>query len=241
MTYAENIIKAIREIRSRKGASRPAIKNWLEANTDNVNPHAVRQGLKKLIDTNMIAPHESHAASFVLLEAAKTRKRAAPKKKSVAKKVKGSKKKAAPKRKPATKKKPAAKKSRPNYYKTIAGVKYDKGMLSAADTAIEGAGDGRISTQDAKALFAEAADGNKYTDIEKRTMAYIRDNYNFTPAGSKALHAIIKKWGVKKATETKKKKKSKKAAAAKKGKATKKKNASSKKKPAKKKATKKKK
>jgi len=232
MTYADNVIKAIREIKSRKGASRPAIKKWFEANTDSVNVHALRTAINKLLAADMIAHHELYNASFILLEAAKAKKPAAKRKPATKKKAASKSKKAAPKKK------------RPNYYKTINGVKYDKGMIAAADEAVDGAGDGRISTKDAKSLFDEAADGNKYTDVEKKTMAYIRDNYNFTPAGKSALSAHIKKWGAAQANATKAKKKSKKAAAVKKAAATKKKAASKKaapkrKKPSAKKSTKK--
>lgn len=85
-----------------------------------------------------------------------------------------------------------------SYYKTIDGVKYDKGLIEAADKATEGAGDGRISVADAKILLEEVKDGNAYTDIEKATMAYIRENYTFTDAADEHFRTEIRKWAASK-------------------------------------------
>ena len=43
-----------------------------------------------------------------------------------------------------------------------------------------GKGDGRISLADAQRLIGAVTDGGRYTDVEKETMAYIRENYKFT-------------------------------------------------------------
>ena len=69
-----------------------------------------------------------------------------------------------------------------SYYKTIDGKDYDREMLEIADEAVAGAGDGRISIENAQKLLGAVKDANKYTDIEKATMKYIRDNYKFTDA-----------------------------------------------------------
>ena len=45
-----------------------------------------------------------------------------------------------------------------------------------------GAGDGRIFIENAQKLLGAVKEANKYTDIEKATMKYIRDNYKFTDA-----------------------------------------------------------
>lgn len=65
-------------------------------------------------------------------------------------------------------------------YKTIKGVKYDKSLLDAADKAVEGIGDGRISFDDAKLIWADAMEDGKITTVENRTVKYILDNYNCT-------------------------------------------------------------
>lgn len=68
------------------------------------------------------------------------------------------------------------------YYKTIDGKDYDREMLEIADEVVAGAGDGRISIENAQKLLGAVKDANKYTDIEKATIKNIRDNYKFTDA-----------------------------------------------------------
>ena len=80
------------------------------------------------------------------------------------------------------------------YYKTIDGVKYDAELLEAADKAVAGRGDGRISLADAKELLEEVKDGDTYTDVEKATMAYIRDNYKWTDEADEWFRTEIRKW-----------------------------------------------
>ncbi|MCK5781330.1 MAG: hypothetical protein KAH10_01965 [Flavobacteriales bacterium] len=80
------------------------------------------------------------------------------------------------------------------YYKTIDGVKYDGDLIDAADKAIAGKGDGRISKTDAAELLKSVKDGNSYTDIEKSTMAYIRDNYKWMDGANEWFRTEIRKW-----------------------------------------------
>ena len=81
-----------------------------------------------------------------------------------------------------------------SYYKNIAGKNYDREMLEIADEAVAGIGDGRISVEDAKKLLGAVKDANKYTDIEKATMKYIRENYKFTYASDQWFRKEIRKW-----------------------------------------------
>ena len=81
-----------------------------------------------------------------------------------------------------------------SYYKNIAGKNYDREMLEIADEAVAGVGDGRISVEDAKKLLGAVKDANKYTDIEKATMKYIRENYKFTYASDQWFRKEIRKW-----------------------------------------------
>ncbi len=85
-----------------------------------------------------------------------------------------------------------------SYYKTINGVKYDRGILEAADKAVSGQGDGRISIEDAKKMIEAVKDGNKYTETEKTTMAYVRDNYKFTKEADDWFRTEIRKWAASK-------------------------------------------
>ena len=80
------------------------------------------------------------------------------------------------------------------YYKVIDGKKYDAELIEAADQAVAGKGDGRISLADAKVLYAKVADGDTYTDIEKDTMAYIRQNYKWTEEADSWFRTEIRKW-----------------------------------------------
>jgi hypothetical protein len=84
------------------------------------------------------------------------------------------------------------------YYKTINGKKYDGELLEFADAAVAGAGDGRISLKDAQEILGKVMDANTYTDIEKDTMEYIRDNYKWTPEADEWFRTEIRKWAAKK-------------------------------------------
>ena len=81
-----------------------------------------------------------------------------------------------------------------DYYIEMDGLKCDRRLLELADGAVAKAGDGRISIADAKALFAAVADQDTYTDVEKATMKYIRENYNFTPEADAWFRTEVHKW-----------------------------------------------
>jgi hypothetical protein len=85
-----------------------------------------------------------------------------------------------------------------SYYKVINGVQYDREMLAIADKATEGKGDGRISVDDARQLIKAVTDGGRYTDIEKTTMSYIRDNYKFTDEADTWFRDEIRRWAASK-------------------------------------------
>lgn len=80
------------------------------------------------------------------------------------------------------------------YYKTIDGKKYDGELLELAEKLTAGAGDGRLSVADAGQLLEAVKDGDSYTDIEKDTVAYIRDNYKWTEAADEWFRTEIRKW-----------------------------------------------
>jgi hypothetical protein len=96
------------------------------------------------------------------------------------------------------------------YYTRIKGKNYDKKLISTAEKSVKGRGDGRISLQDAKKLLGSVKDASGYSDIEKKTMKYIRDNYDFTPEADRWFRTEIRKWvstknaGVKTAPKKKK-------------------------------------
>ena len=82
------------------------------------------------------------------------------------------------------------------YYKTIDGVKYDKELIELADKLTAGAGDGRLSRVDASELLESVKDAGVYTDVEKDTLAYLRDNYNWTDTADEWFRTQIRKWAV---------------------------------------------
>jgi hypothetical protein len=80
------------------------------------------------------------------------------------------------------------------YYKTIDGVKYDGELIELADKLTTGGGDGRISKEDASQILDGVKDGDSYTDIEKATVKYLRDNYKWTDAADEWFRGEIRAW-----------------------------------------------
>lgn len=85
-----------------------------------------------------------------------------------------------------------------NYYVTINGKKYDRGLIEIADASVSGKRDGRISVNDAKKLLNAVKDNNTYTDIEKKTIEHIRENYKFTDKADEWFRSEIRKWAAEK-------------------------------------------
>eukprot|EP00419_Tripos_fusus_P001975 CAMPEP_0172675178 /NCGR_PEP_ID=MMETSP1074-20121228/13128_1 /TAXON_ID=2916 /ORGANISM="Ceratium fusus, Strain PA161109" /LENGTH=188 /DNA_ID=CAMNT_0013492625 /DNA_START=61 /DNA_END=627 /DNA_ORIENTATION=+ len=92
---------------------------------------------------------------------------------------------------------PAAKKPRSeestSYYEKVDGLECDRAIVDACRTAIEGKGDGRVSLDDAKEVFAKVADGGKVTCTERWTMRYCLTEFNWTePAADWIIEAMEK-------------------------------------------------
>ncbi|EMN01386.1 OmpA family protein [Leptospira noguchii str. 1993005606] len=92
-----------------------------------------------------------------------------------------------------------------NYYITIKGRKYDRKLIQLVEEFTSGKRDGKISINDAKRLLKIVKDNNTYTDIEKHTIEYIRENYKFTEKSDEWFRSEIRKWAAKKVQEAKKK------------------------------------
>ncbi len=88
------------------------------------------------------------------------------------------------------------------YYKKIKGRNYDGKLIDLAKSLVKGKGDGRISLSDAKTILRKVKDSDEYTDIEKNTMRYIRDNYSFTPDANEWFRTEIRKWAAIKSPKT---------------------------------------
>lgn len=84
-----------------------------------------------------------------------------------------------------------------SYYKQIDGKRYKAITILKADEAVAGAGDGRISKADAESIFATISDGKAYTQVEKDTMRYLRDNYNWTDAADELFRKKVRSWAAK--------------------------------------------
>ncbi len=80
------------------------------------------------------------------------------------------------------------------YYKKIKGKNYDRNLIDMADASVQGRGDGRISLNDARKILRIVKDAGDYSDIEKSTMKYIRDHYDFTPEADKWFREEIRSW-----------------------------------------------
>ena len=78
-------------------------------------------------------------------------------------------------------------------YQSIDGVQYEKELLDLAKEHTTGRGEGKISKDEVASLLKSAADGQGVTETEKRTLAYIRGNFEFTDAAAKDFDAAFAK------------------------------------------------
>ena len=70
-------------------------------------------------------------------------------------------------------------------YVSIDGEKYEKELLELAKQHTTGAGEGKLSKDEVADLFKSANDGQGVTDTEKKTLAYIRKNFELTDAAAR--------------------------------------------------------
>jgi hypothetical protein len=85
-----------------------------------------------------------------------------------------------------------------SYYKEIDGKKYDGALIELAEKLVSGQGDGRISLDDAEKLMELVKDAGTYTDIEKETMSFIRENFRWTEEADAWFRTEIRKWAASK-------------------------------------------
>ncbi|MCB0737414.1 MAG: hypothetical protein KDC92_07865 [Bacteroidetes bacterium] len=69
-------------------------------------------------------------------------------------------------------------------YRQIDGVQYEKELLELAEKHTTGKGEGKLSKDEVIDLFNSASDGQGVTDTEKRTLEYIKANFEFTDAAA---------------------------------------------------------
>jgi hypothetical protein len=92
-----------------------------------------------------------------------------------------------------------------SYYKVIDGQKYKRAILNAAEGAVKGSGDGRISQADAERLLKLVKDGDTYTDVEKDTIKYVREKFKWTDSADVWFRSEIRKWAATKGSGAEKK------------------------------------
>ena len=80
------------------------------------------------------------------------------------------------------------------YYKYIDGKRYKAATLKEAEGAVGGKGDGRISMEDARKIFGTISDGKQYTPVEKATIRYLRENYNWTEQADELFRHLVGSW-----------------------------------------------
>ena len=75
----------------------------------------------------------------------------------------------------------------------IKGKKYDRELVEIAQELTEK--EEEIKLEGSKKLFLKIKDYDDYTDIEKRTVSYIRKKFKFTSEADQWLRTEIKRWG----------------------------------------------
>lgn len=78
-------------------------------------------------------------------------------------------------------------------YQSIDGVQYEKELLDLAKQHTTGKGEGKLSKDEVADLFKSASDGQGVTDTERRTLEYIRKNFEFTDAAAADFDAAFSK------------------------------------------------
>ena len=81
-----------------------------------------------------------------------------------------------------------------SYYRSIEGHKMDAHLLELAEIAGKGTGAARISVQDARTLWDAVKDGGVYTEVEKQTVKYLRENFNWTQAADEWFRRQEANW-----------------------------------------------
>jgi len=81
-----------------------------------------------------------------------------------------------------------------NNNKQVDSKKLNRRLIETADVAVAGAGDGRISKNDAEVLLALVVNNNAFTAAERATLDYIYKNYKWTESAREWFRDQIKNW-----------------------------------------------
>ena len=70
----------------------------------------------------------------------------------------------------------------------------DLELICAAEGAVAGYGDGRISRRDIQDIIAIIHNTGWFSPVERATLEHIYDNYRFTKASEKIYHSELENW-----------------------------------------------
>ena len=84
-------------------------------------------------------------------------------------------------------------------YKTIEGIRYSAELLNLATAASGEDGTGKMDMSTVEKMFAILASDNRYSELEKRTIWYIRSNFEFEKDADAHLRKEIRSWAGKRA------------------------------------------
>ena len=70
----------------------------------------------------------------------------------------------------------------------------DLELLCAAEAAVAGYGDGRISRSDLQDIIAIIHGTDWFSPVEKATLDHIHNNYRFTSAAEQLYHSELENW-----------------------------------------------
>lgn len=76
-------------------------------------------------------------------------------------------------------------------FHVVENVHYDGVLIDAAKLGVEGRGDGRISQDDAELIWRMVESDGKVTDVERRTLGYILENFKCTEPAAAFLQGKL--------------------------------------------------
>mmetsp|Transcript_111502 Transcript_111502/g.314834 ORF Transcript_111502/g.314834 Transcript_111502/m.314834 type:complete len:486 (+) Transcript_111502:72-1529(+) len=76
-----------------------------------------------------------------------------------------------------------------SYYKQVDGARYDRELLEMAERS---ASDGQVSLQEAEALWEQAMDGGKVTDVERLTLQHSLSIHKYTVPAAEFLKRMLR-------------------------------------------------
>jgi hypothetical protein len=76
-------------------------------------------------------------------------------------------------------------------FHVVENLHYDRVLVDAAQLAVEGKGDGRISLDDAQLIWRMVESDNKVTPVERRTLGYILENFKLTDPAAELLRSKL--------------------------------------------------